>query len=245
MGISAVILTHNNQATIKDAITSAAFCDETIVVDDESTDMTLILAHKLGATIVSRALGGNFAAQRNFGLSKAAHEWVLFLDADEKISSKLANEIREATMSADVNGFFLRRQDVLWGTPLNHGETQQVRLLRLAKKGKGLWKRPVHEVWNITGVVGTLKNPLQHVPHPKVADFLADINTYSTINAAYLFENGTRASVFQIIAYPTAKFFQNYVLRRGFLDGMPGMIVACMMSFHSFLTRAKLWKLQH
>ena len=244
MGISAVVLTHNNEDTLASALASVAFCDEVIVIDDHSTDKTRSIAEKSGALVYTHELGGNFAAQRNFGLSKAQGEWVLFVDSDEEVPESLAREIKEAILQVDVNGFYLKRQDVMWNISLRHGETQNVRLIRLAKKGKGQWQRPVHEVWNVTGVVGTLIHPLRHTPHPNVAHFLDDINTYSTINAAYLFGQGVRVSWLQIVLYPMGKFFQNYVLRLGCLDGMPGITIAVMMSFHSFLTRAKLWQLQ-
>ncbi len=244
MGISAVILARNNEDTLAATIASVKFCDETLVIDDASTDKTSAIAEKSGAILHTHDLGSDFAAQRNVGLSKAKGEWVLFIDSDEVVSKELAREIQEVEQKVDVNGFYLKRQDMLWGSPLRHGETQSVRLLRLAKKGKGQWQRPVHEVWNITGVVGTLQHPITHTPHPNVAHFLDDINVYSTINAEYLFKEGARVSWWQIVACPVGKFFQNYILRLGCLDGMPGITVALMMSFHSFLTRAKLWQLQ-
>lgn len=244
MGISAVILSHNNESTLKSALASVAFCDEVLVIDDESTDESTKVAKTNGAAVHSRPLNGDFAAQRNFGLSKAAREWVLFVDADEIVPGELQQEIREAVEQVDVQGFFLKRDDVLWGKVLTHGETANVRLLRLAKKDAGVWKRAVHEVWEVRGVVGTLSQPLRHMPHPTVADFLSDVNVYSTINAKHFYDCGVRTNVVQIIGYPLAKFFVNYIWHRGLLDGMPGMIVAVMMSFHSFLTRGKLWQLQ-
>lgn len=244
MGISAVVLTHNNQATLPVSLKSLGFCDEIVVIDDESTDETCDIAKKSGARVIPHPLKGDFAKQRNFGLAQVRQEWVLFVDSDEVVTPVLAKEIEEAVQKVDVQGFFLKRQDVLWGKSMQHGETQRVRLIRLAKKESGTWQRPVHETWNVRGVVGTLKNPLLHTPHPDVAHFLDDINTYSTINALHFFEIGKRASWWHIVAYPTGKFIQNYLWRLGFRDGMPGIIVALMMSFHSFLTRAKLWQLQ-
>lgn len=243
MGISAVVLTRNNADTLERTLQSVSFCDEILVVDDHSTDRSADIAKQHKAAVYTRALDGDFAAQRNFGLSKAKGEWVLFVDSDEVVSPALQEEIMEAIQNVDVNGFFLRRQDILWGRELKYGETEKVRLLRLARIGKGKWQRPVHEVWQVAGAVGTLTHALHHTPHPNVAHFLADINTYSTINAQYFFKSKTPASVFHIIAYPTAKFIQNYIVRRGFMDGVPGIVVALMMSFHSFLTRAKLWQL--
>lgn len=244
MGISAVILTHNSASTLKQALDSVMFCDEVIIIDDASTDATVAIAQKLGVTVYHRSLNQDFAAQRNFGISKATHTWVLFVDDDEIVPKDLQVEIHNAVNRIDAHGFFLRREDVLWGHVLRYGETANVRLLRLAQKNKGTWKRSVHEVWDVPGVVGTLTHALRHTPHPTVADFLADVNDYSTINAAYFFDTGVRTNVWQIIGFPLAKFFQNYIWRRGFMDGMPGIIVSLMMSFHSFLTRSKLWQMQ-
>ena len=243
MGFSAVVLNRTNPAPIKDTLRSVSFADEVIVVDDNSTDDTAILAKSMGATVYKKSLDNDFARQRNFGLAKAKGDWVLFVDSDERVSEALAREVREAVKQIDVSGFYLKRRDRMWGRVLQHGETERVRLMRLGKKGNGMWQRPVHEVWEVTGVVGTLSEPLDHFPHPDVAQFLYDVDQYSTINARYLRTRGVRSSWWQILAYPSGKFIQNYYLRLGFLDGMPGMIMAVMMSFHSYLTRAKLWHL--
>ncbi len=245
MGISAIILTRDNQDVISGVIAGVRFADEILVIDDGSTDKTRELAKKAGASVYRHPVHDDFAAQRNYALTKAKGPWVLFVDADETVSDALAGEIRKAVSRMDVSGFYVRRQDTMWGRVLKYGETDNVRLLRLGKIGAGVWRRPVHEVWDIRGVVATLEHPLLHTPHPDVAQFLADVNRYSTINANYLADHGTRVHVWQILAYPIAKFFQNYFARQGFRDGMPGMIVAVMMSFHSFLTRAKLWQLSH
>jgi glycosyltransferase involved in cell wall biosynthesis len=244
MGISAIVLTHNAAQTLEKTLASVRFCDEVIVIDDNSTDETVAIAKAKKATVYVRAVDGDFAAQRNFGLSKARGDWILFVDSDEVVSPILAKEIKSATVQVDVNGFYLKRQDILWGKPLRFGETAHVRLLRLARSAKGKWHRPIHEVWKVSGVVATLTTPLSHMPHQTVTEFLRDINSYSTINAEYLYNAGTRVSLWHIIAYPVAKFLINYVGKQGFRDGVPGSIIALMMSFHSFLTRAKLWQLQ-
>ena len=245
MGISAIILTKDSADCIETAIASVMFADEVLVIDDGSRDDTVALAKKAGARVIHHLVDNDFASQRNFALSEAKGPWVLFVDADETVSTVLAKEIKKSVERIDVNGFFLKREDTMWGKTLKHGETENVRLMRLGRKGKGVWKRPVHEVWDISGMVGTLETPLLHMPHPSVTQFLSDINRYSTINAQYLAAQNTPVSWWQIIAYPVGKFFQNYVVRQGFRDGMPGMIVAMMMSFHSFLTRAKLWQRWH
>lgn len=256
--ISAVILAHNDQDTIKHAIESVSWCSEVIVVDDESSDATVRIAKKYSATVYTHPLSNDFAAQRNFGLSKtkgparnasqreAGGEWVLFLDSDEIVSDALKKEIQEVTTAEhSVNGYFMKRTDSLWGGQLRYGETSGVRLLRLAKKGSGVWERAVHEVWNIHGPTETLESPLLHFPHPTVRQFISDVNWYSTINANMLFASKVAAPGWHVVAYPAAKFFRNYVWHLGFLDGVQGLFVAVFMSLHSFLTRGKLYMLYH
>lgn len=242
--ISAIVLSRNDQKCIERTLASLAWCDELVLLDDFSTDRTVELAKKHTAVIFQRHLANDFAQQRNFGLAKAKGEWVLFIDSDEVVSEDLAREIREA-VKIDCAGFYLKRTDWLFGKPLRHGETNRVRLLRLGKKDAGLWERSVHEVWNIKGTIGNLSHPIKHFPHPDVAQFIEDINKYSSINARYLYEKKVPVPWWHIAAYPTAKFFIDYIWYLGFLDGTAGAVVAIAMSFHSFLTRAKLYILWH
>lgn len=243
--ISAVILTKNEEKNIVDCLDSLAFCDEVIVIDDNSTDRTRDLARSKGAKILKRSLNSNFAAQRNFGLIQARGEWILFVDADERVPESLAQEIKEKIASENYQGYSLNRQDYMWGRVLLYGETSHVSLVRLAKKNAGKWVSKVHETWNIKKNVGRLKHSLIHNPHPTIKDFLTEINFYSTLRAEELHMQKAKVSLFQILAYPKAKFFQNYFLRRGFLDGSEGFVMAIMMSFHSFLVRGKLYLLNH
>lgn len=239
--ISAVILTKNEQENIEDCLKSLQRCDEIIVVDDYSEDNTRMIAKTLGAKVFLHHLDNDFSQQRNFALKQAQGEWVLFIDADERISSALASEIKYKVLSSKYKGFYLKRHDFFGGKWLKHGETAKVKLLRLGKRRAGEWKRKVHETWEIKGKLGELKNPILHYPHQTISEFLESINFFSTLHAEVLFKEGVKTNTFQIIVYPLGKFFQNYFLRLGFLDGTPGLIVALMMSFHSFLARAKLY----
>jgi glycosyltransferase involved in cell wall biosynthesis len=241
--ISAVILTHNNEATIQRTLESLLWCDERIAIDDFSTDKTVSIASAYKTKIIQHHLSDDFATQRNFGLDQTKGEWVLYVDSDEVVSEKLKKEILQAIKNDQIIGYFVQRKDIVFGNELKHGETAGVRLLRLAKKTAGSWERPVHEIWSVLGPTSQLANPLFHLPHPDVAQFLDDINRYSTLNAKYLYSQQIREPVWYIVAYPAAKFFVNYVWRMGFLDGTAGIIIAIMMSFHSFLTRAKLYML--
>lgn len=239
--ISAVILAKNEEKNLQECLESVKWCDEVILIDDNSIDRTLEIAKKLGAKIFTHSLNNDFAAQRNFGLEKVMGEWVLFVDADERISPELKKEIMEAIKKTNVNGFYLKRQDFFGGRWLKHGETANVRLLRLGRRGKGKFERKVHEAWEIKGEIWELKNPLLHYPHQALSDFIDHVNFHSTLHAEALEKEGAKPSLWRICFNPKAKFIQNYIFRLGFLDGTPGIIVALMMSFHSFLARAKLY----
>jgi glycosyltransferase involved in cell wall biosynthesis len=239
--ISAIVLTKNEQKSLEVCLKTLKWCDEVIVIDDYSEDKTAQMAEKLGAKVMKHHLDEDFSAQRNFGLRQAKNTWVLFIDADEKVSPQLRAEIQRA-IKGEINGFYLKRTDFLFGRELKHGETSKVRLLRLARKNAGEWRRRVDETWEIKGQTTTLDNPLLHSPHPTMNDFLKSINFKSSLNAQAFYEEGKQTRFWDWFK-PPVKFIQNWILRLGFLDGMPGFIMALMMSFHSFLVRAKLYLL--
>lgn len=252
MAISAIVLTRNEEGNLGICLSGLAFCDEILVIDDFSTDKqslagsaskTLQIAKDFGAKIYQRRLDGDFAAQRNFGLAKAKYDWVLFVDADERVSDALKTEIESAIKKSgdDVAGFYLKRKDYLLGKALNHGEAGNVKLMRLATRNSGKWYRAVHETWQVKGAVGFLKSPLLHYPHRTISEFLDSINFYSTLHAKANLAEGKRASLFKIVLWPIAKFKINYLVKLGFLDGTRGFVLAMFMSLHSFLAWGKLW----
>ena len=241
--ITAIVLAKNEEKDIGACLDSLSWCDEMLVIDDNSTDKTVEIAKKKGARVITHAMQGNFANQRNFGLEKAKNEWVLFIDADERVSSPLWYEIMQETNESigQYTGFYVARLDTMWGQVLKHGETGNTKLLRLAKKHVGKWQGRVHETWKISGKTGMLKNQLDHFPHETVEEFLKEINFYTDLRSADLFERKVKAYWWSPLVYPIAKFNLNYIGRRGFQDGLPGLVFAMIMSFHSFLVRSKLW----
>lgn len=245
MKISAIILTKNEEKNIAGCIESLTWCNEVLVIDDNSTDKTVEIAKKTGARVFNHALGNNFAKQRNFGLNKANNEWVLFVDTDERVSLSLKKEITQCIYNSTNQyiGFYIKREDYLWGKRLKYGEAGNIWLLRLAKKNAGKWRGKVHETWQVKGSVGKLDNPFSHYPHPSIAEFLKEINFYTSLRAEELYGLNIKANFFSIIFYPKAKFLSNYIFKLGFLDGIPGLLIAILMSFHSFLVRGKLWYL--
>jgi len=243
MKITATILTKNEKKNIEGCLKALEWCDEIMVIDDFSEDQTVQIARKLGAQVFQHSLNNDFSQQRNYGLAKAKGEWVLFVDADERVTPALAQEIKQEVRKGEYKAFVFKRQDFFMGKALKYGETSHVRLLRMAKKN-GQWVRPVHEVWETKWPTQTLKNPLLHYPHPSMVQFFDQINFHSTLHAQALRKEGVRFSLFRLIGNPLGKFLQNYILRLGFLDGTHGFVMAMMMSLHSFLARGKLFSLK-
>lgn len=243
--VSVVILTKNEEDNILDCLETLKSFDEVIIVDDYSTDRTEEVIKRINLPFLKyykRHLDGDFSAQRNFALTKAKNDWVLFIDADERMSQELGNNIK-AFSETDKKGFYIQRRDVMWGRELRHGETGDIKFLRLANRNKGKWEGKVHEVWKVNGATGFLNGHIMHYPHPTIKEFLSEISYYSTLRANELFEKKQKVNGFEIIAYPKGKFIVNYILKLGLLDGIPGLVVASMMSLHSYLVRAKLWLL--
>ena len=170
--LTGIVLTHNEEENITRCLEALKFCDTLLVVDDNSTDKTVRLAKKSGATAVTHPLNGDYAAQRNWALSQAKTPWVLFVDADETVSVKLGEEIKSAIKKIEFKGFLIPRIDYMWGKKLTHGDVGKVRLLRLARRGAGEWHGAVHETWAIEGNVGTLPHPIFNYPHPTLVEFI-------------------------------------------------------------------------
>lgn len=251
MKISAVILTKNEEESITRAIDSVGFCDEIIIVDDNSTDNTLETIQKIKSKnlngnleirVLQRRLDGDFAKQRNYGLEKARGEWVLFIDADEIVPPKLQEEIkREVNKFSKIKGFKIKRRDFIFGKELKFTEAGKRSLLRLGRKGYGKWQRRVHEFWDIDGTAKALKTPLIHFPHQTITSFVEEINFYSTLHSEANSSEGKRSTLGKIIFWPIFKLVDNLILKLGILGGSRGFIVAMIMSFHSYLAWSKQW----
>src|SRR3989344_5266146 len=250
--LSAVVLTKNEERNIERCLGGLDFCNEIIIVDDYSNDRTLEKIQKALKSkvykVFHRELKGDFADQRNFGLSKTGADWVLFIDADEIVTSNLKDEIISTVRQTDREGFYIRRRDFFWGKELKFGEIRMARnkgILRLVKKNSGKWMGNVHEVFHTVENTGKLKNFLNHYPHPTIKEFISDINNYSTLRAQELYNQGKNTNILEIMFTPALKFIYTFLFNLGFLDGAAGFTYAFMMSFHSYLVRAKLYQHQH
>jgi len=241
--VSAVVLTRNEEENLGGCLEKLKWCDDVLVIDDFSSDKTVDVAAEFGARVISRNLDSDFSQQRNFALDEIKTKWVLYVDADEMVSYDLRQEILKSVTDISFKAFEIKRVDYFNGKRMRHGEVGDVWVNRLVRRGSGRWEGRVHERWVSDGKVGRLKNTLKHLPHQTIVSFLRHVNFYSTIRALELYETGKKAGVLEIISFPLGKFFLNWVLRLGFLDGTEGTIYALMMSFHSFLVRAKLFLL--
>jgi glycosyltransferase involved in cell wall biosynthesis len=170
----------------------------------------------------------DFAKERNLALERARENWVLFVDSDEKVSPALVREINNLN-PAEYSGYYLKRKNYFLGKFVGTD-----RILRLARKNAGKWQRRVHEVWQVKGRVGTLKNPLIHQTAFSVREMLQKINFYSTLHAQANAEEGKKSSLVKVIVFPGLKFMTKLFQTRHF-------VFSLLLSFHSFLAWSKLW----
>lgn len=235
------ILAKNEAADLPDCLRQCDFAHETIVlVDTASTDDTEAIARAAGATVLRQTLR-SFAEARNAVLAQATAPWVLFLDADERLTPELRRSV-EAFLAAPgpAAGAWVHREDVFLGRRLRHGDAN-VWLLRLGRTDAGTWQRPVHEVWEIAGPTVRLDGVLEHYSHRSVAEYLRKMAFYTDLDA----QSGERAAWWQLVAYPVAKFVSVYVVRLGVLDGWPGLVFALLNARYSFTKRWKLYRASH
>ena len=246
MNISAVILTKNEEKHILAAIESVRFCDEILVFDDHSTDKTIEIASRLGATVIPFPVSKDFSVARNTAMKQAKYQWVLFLDADEEITPELRVSIEtEISKTTTTQAYSLRRQDWFWGSPVRHGEVGTAYadgIIRFVQKNSGEWQGKVHEVFVTQQKVERLDGFISHHSHQYIAEFLGHINQYSSYRAKELLSQGKHFSLFQLVWYPPLKFIYTYFFKLGFLDGPAGFVYSFLMAFHSFLVRAKLYQ---
>lgn len=241
--LTAIVLTYNEEKNIQKCLEPLSFCDHIFVVDSDSTDQTVKIAKKFGAKVLTHPLNSDWSAQRNWALAQIKSPWVLFVDADEIISKNLGQEIRVAIEKVDFKGYLIPRSDYMWKRKLRYGDVGGIKLLRLARRGAGFWQGKVHEKWIMEGHIGILKNSISHYPHQNMVEFLQHLNYYSTIRAQEFYDQGRKTNILEITVGPIWRFFQNYIIKLGFLDGTAGFIHAMSMAFYMFLVSGKLWLL--
>jgi glycosyltransferase involved in cell wall biosynthesis len=244
--VSVTIITLNEADHIAAAVDSASWADEILVVDSGSTDGTADLARARGATVATRAWTG-YVDQKNHAAALARHDWIFSLDADERIPPALAGEIRTLLAREPTQrAYRVPRVTFHLGRWLRTTDFYPDFQTRLYDRRAARWRgKYVHESVVSDGPVGRLKNELQHYSYVDLRDHLERINRYSTLAARQMHEAGRRAGPLHLIVHPPAAFLRNYVLRRGFMDGMAGLTVSAVNAYSVFLKFAKLWELEH
>ncbi len=240
---SAVIITRNAAAQIEPCLQSVAFADEILIVDSGSTDATLGIARRYGARIVQQEWLG-YGKQKEFATRQAKNDWVLSLDADERVSEELRQSIRETLVAPRFQAGRLARRNRFMGRWLRHGEGYPDWSLRLYHREHAHWSDdPVHEKVITDGKIITLMGDLLHESEQGIADYLTKQNRYTTLQAEALYRAGRRANPFKLILSPVFRFIKFYFLRLGFLDGVPGLVHIFIGCFNSFSKYAKLIEL--
>jgi glycosyltransferase involved in cell wall biosynthesis len=243
--VSVTIITLNEAEHIAAAVESVKWADEVIVVDSGSSDTTADIARAAGARVVVRDWPG-YVAQKNYASTLAAHDWILSLDADERVPPALADEIlRTLQTTPEVKAFRVRRVAFHLGRWIRTTDFYPDYQTRLYDRRSARWQgRYVHESVVADGAVGLLGHELQHYSFRDLRDQINRVNHYTTLSARQMFEQGRRSGVVRLFVHPPAAFVRNYVLRRGFMDGTAGLIISLINSYSVFLKFAKLWELQ-
>ena len=243
--VTVTIITLDEAAHIADAIESAAWADEVIVVDSGSADDTLAIARARGARTETRSWTG-YVDQKNFAAGLASNDWIFSLDADERIPAALASEIRSVLSSEPPHGGYrVPRVTHHLGQWIRTTDFYPDYQTRLYDRRRAKWHgRHVHESVRVEGPSGQLTKELEHYSYRNLSDHLDRINAYSTLAARQMYESGRRANALHLLFHPPAAFLRNYILRRGFLDGTVGLTLSIVNAYSVFLKFAKLWELQ-
>lgn len=241
--LSVIIITKNEAHNIRACLESAAWADEIIVVDAGSTDDTVAFAHEFTPHVYSRLDWPGFGAQKNRALDYASMDWVLSLDADERITPELRSQLVEAMRDAREEGFYLPRLSQFCGQFIKHSGWYPDYVLRLFKRDKGRFSdNLVHESVTLQGRAGKLSSPLLHYSYMDMADVNRKIEQYATAAAKQMLKNGRTATRMDAPLRAGWAFFRTFCLRLGFLDGLAGFNIARMNARTTYLKYKKLMR---
>jgi len=239
--LSAIVITYNEAANIGECLDTLAFCDERIVVDAGSTDRTVEIARGKGARVETHSWNG-FGPQKNYALSLATGDWVLSIDADERVTPDLAGAIKAALANAAADGFAMPRRSTFCGRTMRHSGWYPDYVLRLFRQGRAKFDDAVvHERVVCAGPVRRLAPPLIHRPVTRLEDALSRMDRYSTASAAVLVASGAKISFLAGIGHGLGAFLRTYILRLGFLDGAEGFLLAVANAEGSYYRYMKAW----
>ena len=243
LGLSVTFITLNEEQHIEAALKSVSWADEIIVVDSGSQDRTVEIARQNGAQVFTNSWPG-YGQQKNFAHEKARGPWVLNIDADERVSPQLAQEIQSAiAQPGDAQGFSFPRKTYYLGRWIRHGGWYPNVLARLGRKDHTRWSEPpVHEELLVDGPVRTLVHPLDHYAFSSIQEQVLTTLRYSRLGSERLKQKGQRPNLLKLLIKPLGKFLETYFLKRGFLDGLAGFIISINAAHSLFLKYAYLFE---
>ena len=242
--LTLVVITRDAGVQLEECLASAAFAAESIVVDSGSRDDTVEIARRLGARVLSHEWIG-FGPQKNFAVQQAAHDWVLCLDADERVSAELEGSLRAEMAVPRHSAYAMARRNRFLGRWLAHGEGYPDWSVRVFDRRRARWSEDaVHEHVLAEGSVGRLRGDLLHASGESLDAYLAKQNRYTTLQAEAMHARGERFSFARLLLSPLFRFLRFYVLRGGFLDGTAGLVHISIGCFNSFCKYAKLRALE-
>jgi len=244
--ITACVITLNEADRIQACLASLSFCDEIVVVDSGSTDDTARLAAEHGARVLQRAFDG-YRTQKDFAVHAARNDWVLCVDADERVTPALRASIEAARNGGfDVSGYRFARLTEYFGAFLRHGNAYPDRVLRLFDRRRGGFRgeREIHEHASVDGPVRTLGGDLEHHAYRSLSDQLGRLERYARLMAEHQHASGRNAHLYNVVLNPFWRFLRGYILRAGFLDGWRGLVYAYVEANYVRQKFIKLWLLQ-
>lgn len=246
MSLSVIVITRNEAHNIRECLGSVSWADELIVVDSGSTDDTVAIARECGAQVIQTEGWPGYGPQKNVALSHARCDWVLSIDADERVTEALAREMRVAMQDGSFSAWQVPRLSRFCGRFMRHGGWYPEPVLRLFRRGQARFSDDlVHERVVASTPVGRLREPLMHYTYADYSEVITKIDRYSTLGARQAFERGKRATPLTAVLHGLWAFIRTYVVRAGFLDGAQGFGVALMLAESSYYKYIKLWHLGH
>ena len=245
--LTVTIIAKDEAAHIADALSSVAWADERLVIDSGSRDDTVAIATPLATRVEVRSWPG-YGAQKNAAADLAAHDWILSLDADERVTPALAAEIQRilAAPAPAAAAYRIPRVTFYLGRWIRTTDWYPDMAMRLYDRRRARWgAEPVHESLQVDGPIVDLTGELEHRPYDDVSDHLVRIDHYTTLAAERMQANGRSAGAIQLVAQPVAAFLRNFVLRGGFRQGSTGLVVSLLNATYVLLKFVKLYELKH
>lgn len=241
--LTAIVPTFNEEEMIRGCLESVRFADEILVVDSFSTDGTLAIARELGARVIQRAFDYP-AAQKNWAIPQAAHEWVLLLDADERATPALREEIEQILQQGPrADAYWIRRVNFFLGRPIRRCGWGSDKVIRLFRRDVSRYREQrVHEEIDLPGTLPILRHRLQHLTFRSFGQYFNKLNLYSDWGAGQMYERGRRAKAVEVLLRPIGRFIRMYFLRLGFLEGGRGLVLSLLGAFSVYLKYARLWE---